>query len=68
MKKIISQINSILSQKTQLKPKDICICGLSGGQDSVLLFIILLHLKNQWNINIQLLHFNHFWQQKNWHL
>lgn len=65
MKKIISQINSILSQKTQLKPKDICICGLSGGQDSVLLFIILLHLKNQWNINIQLLHFNHFWQQKN---
>ena len=65
MKKIISEINNILSQKTQINPKDICICGFSGGQDSVLLLIILLHLKKQWNIKIQLVYFHHFWQQKN---
>jgi tRNA(Ile)-lysidine synthetase-like protein len=65
MKKIIYEINFILSQKTKINPKDNCICGLSGGQDSVLLFIILLHVKKQWNIKIQVLHFHHFWQQKN---
>ena len=67
MKKIISEINSILWQKTKLSPKTICICALSGGQDSVLLFIIFLHLKKQWNIKTQILHFNHFWQQKNFY-
>lgn len=67
MKKLISQINSILWQKTKLTPRDICICTVSGGQDSVLLFIIFLHLKKQWNIKIQLLHFNHFWQKKNFY-
>jgi tRNA(Ile)-lysidine synthetase-like protein len=65
MKKIISEINTILSEKIKINPKDICIYGFSGGQDSVLLFIILLHLKKQWNIKIQLLHFHHFWQKKN---
>ena len=62
---MISEINSIFCQKNKIKPKDICICSFSGGQDSVLLFIILLHLKKQWNIEIQLLHFHHFWQQQN---
>jgi len=65
MKKIISEINKNLLQKTKINPHDICICGFSGGQDSVLLFIILLHLKKQWNIQIQALHFHHFWQEKN---
>ena len=35
MKKIISEINSILWQKTKLTPRNICICALSVGQDSV---------------------------------
>lgn len=65
MKKIISHINNILSEKTILSPKDSCLCGLSGGQDSILLFIILLHLTKQRNLNIQILNFHHFWQQKN---
>lgn len=67
MKKIISEINSILWEKTKLTPRNICICALSGGQDSVLLFIIFLHLKKQWNIKTQILHFNHFWQEKNFY-
>jgi tRNA(Ile)-lysidine synthase TilS/MesJ len=65
MKKIISQINTILLQRIKLKPTEILICAISGGQDSIFLFLILLHLKKQWNINIQLLHFHHFWQEKN---
>lgn len=66
MKKIISEINkSHFLEKNILLVNNSCICGISGGQDSVLLFIILFHLKKQWNLNIKVLHFNHFWQKKN---
>lgn len=65
MKKLISFINSILAKKTNLNPNESWIYGLSGGQDSVLLFLILFHIKKQWNIQMKIVHFHHFWQQKN---
>jgi tRNA(Ile)-lysidine synthase TilS/MesJ len=65
MKKLINQLNTLLSQNTSLNPKEFCIFGISGGQDSIFLFFVFLHLKKQWNINIQFIHFHHFWQKKN---
>lgn len=65
MKKLVYQIHNFLSLNTMLKSKDYCLCSVSGGQDSLLLFLLLLHLQNQWNLKITILHFNHFWQQKN---
>ena len=65
MKKLLYQINTILSQNSSINPKEFCIFGISGGQDSIFLFFIFLHLKKQWNINIQIIHFHHFWQKKN---
>lgn len=65
MKKLVDQIHNFLSKNTTLKSRDYCLCSVSGGQDSLLLFLLLLHIQNQWNIKITILHFNHFWQQKN---
>lgn len=66
MKKFILDVNNTLTKKTLLRPNDKCLCAISGGQDSILLFIILLHLKKQWNIDIRIVHFHHFWQEKNY--
>ena len=65
MKKMISAINNSIFVKKKFFVNNLCLCGISGGQDSVLLFILLLHLKKQWNITIKILHFNHFWHQNN---
>lgn len=65
MKKIVHQINTILEQKTQLSPNKRVLCTLSGGQDSIMLFLVLLYLKQQWNLQIQLIYCQHFWQAKN---
>nr|YP_009106581.1 hypothetical chloroplast RF62 [Dicloster acuatus]AIT95463.1 hypothetical chloroplast RF62 [Dicloster acuatus] len=65
MKKILSEIKNTILYKNIFIVNDIYIYALSGGQDSILLFILLLHLKKQWNLKINILHFNHLWQQKN---
>lgn len=65
MKKMIKAINNCIFVKNKLFVHNLCLCGISGGQDSVLLFILLLHLKKQWNITINILHFHHFWHQNN---
>lgn len=65
MKKILIDFTHFVSNKLLINPNQTSICAISGGQDSVLLFIVLLHLKKQFNINIQLVHFQHFWQPKN---
>lgn len=65
MKKILIDFTHFVSNKLLINPNQTYMCAISGGQDSVLLFIVLLHLKKQFNINIQLVHFQHFWQPKN---
>lgn len=67
MKKIISQFSPLFYTKTIIKPNENIICAVSGGQDSILLFFLLMHLQKQSNTKIQLIHFNHFSQQKNFY-
>lgn len=65
MKKSILDSTYIVHKKTAILPSTQIICALSGGQDSVLLFSILLHLKKIWNLQIIILYCQHFWQVQN---
>ena len=43
------------------------LCSVSGGQDSIMLLWILLHLQKSLKFKLQILHFNHFWQKDNFY-
>ena len=67
MKKSIARISFIVHQNKIFNRSDNLICGVSGGQDSFLLVLILYHLKNTYKLTFTLVYFNHFWQIKNFY-
>jgi tRNA(Ile)-lysidine synthase TilS/MesJ len=68
MKKNISRISFIVHQKQIFNVFDNLICGISGGQDSLLLLLIFYHLKHLYNLELTLIYCNHFWQVKNFYI
>lgn len=68
MKKHISRISFIVHQKQIFNVFDKLICGISGGQDSLLLVLILYHLKHLYNLELTLIYCNHFWHVKNFYI
>jgi len=65
-KKPINLVNQIITKITQInviKKNQIILISLSGGQDSVSIFFILLQLKKQWNWSFGVIYCNHLWQQ-----
>ena len=68
MKKNISRISFIVHQKQIFNVFDNLICGISGGQDSLLLVLILYHLKHLYNFELTLIYCNHFWDIKNFYI
>ena len=46
---LVNQITIKINQINVIKKNQIILISLSGGQDSVSIFFILLHLKKQWN-------------------
>lgn len=65
MKKLITEINTILQDILIIYPRQNLLCTVSSGQDSILLFFVFLHIKNHWNLNLGLVYCNHFWQRRN---
>lgn len=65
MKKILYQINAVFKHKLFLQEKNNILCAVSGGQDSILLVILLLHFEKKYNFNLQILYCHHFWQRTN---
>lgn len=65
MKKILYQIHAVFKHKLFLEEKNNILCAVSGGQDSILLVIILLHFEKKYNFNLQILYCHHFWQRTN---
>lgn len=65
MKKLIVDINTILQENLILSPKETVLCAVSSGQDSILLFLMFLHLKRQWKLHLGLIYCHHFWQRTN---
>lgn len=65
MKKLVTEINTILQENLIIYPTQNLLCTVSSGQDSIFLFFVFLHLKNQWNLNLGLVYCHHFWQKTN---
>lgn len=60
---LVNQITTKINQINVIKKNQIILISLSGGQDSVSIFFILLHLKKQWNWSFGIIYCNHLWQQ-----
>lgn len=67
MKQIISQISFNVHEKNILSPTSNILCTISGGQDSILLLFILVHLKKTLDVNLELIYCHHFWQKLNFY-
>ena len=67
MKRNISRISFIVHQNQLLNVSDNLICGISGGQDSILLLIILYHFKKLYKLELNNIYCNHLWQIKNFY-
>ena len=57
--KINNRIREFCRQKGLFAPGDRIILGLSGGADSVCLFLVLKFLSEEWNLTIFPVHVNH---------
>jgi len=68
MKKHISRISFIVHQNQIFNVFHKLVCGISGGQDSLLLVLILYHLKHLYNLELTLIYCNHFWHVKNFYI
>lgn len=61
----LSKISFIIHKKEILYPETKFVCGISGGQDSMILMVILSHFQKVYNINNNFVYCNHFWGCKN---
>jgi tRNA(Ile)-lysidine synthase len=59
---LINQTHLTLTKQNIVYPTQFILITISGGQDSLCLFFILLQLKKQWKWHFGLLYCNHFWQ------
>ena len=59
---LINQTNRIITNQNIIKPTQFILITISGGQDSLCLFFILLQLKRQWKWHFGIFYSNHFWQ------
>ncbi len=60
---IVNQTNRKLNQSNVVKKNHILLISISGGQDSICAFFMLLQLKKQWKWSFGLIYCNHLWQK-----
>lgn len=60
---LVNKINTILQKNTLIKPNDYILISISGGQDSICVFFLFLHLKRQWKWSFGIIYNNHLWQK-----
>lgn len=61
--RIINSIKNILIRYNLVSPKKSLIIAISGGQDSIVLLIIIFILKTQWIFEINIFSCNHLWER-----
>ena len=59
---LTNQTHLVITKQNLVSPTQFILITISGGQDSLCLFFILLHLKKQWKWQFGILYCNHFWQ------
>lgn len=60
---LVNKINTIFQKNTLIKPNYSILISISGGQDSICVFFIFLHLKRQWKWSFGIIYNNHLWQK-----
>lgn len=60
---LVNKIKILLKNNQILKPNDKILVAFSGGQDSIVLLIILFLIQNEWNTSINLVYCNHLWKE-----
>ena len=56
---MVQKIKSFIQLHNLLQVDDHLIVGVSGGADSVALFFVLLNLKEEWNLTLDVVHIHH---------
>lgn len=59
---LVNKTYVTITKQNLVRPTEFILITVSGGQDSICLFFILLQLKKQWKWNFGILYCNHFWQ------
>ena len=53
------KVMQYIEKQHMLKPADQVVIGLSGGADSVCLLLLLVQLREKWNLTLHAVHINH---------
>lgn len=64
---ILNNINKYIIQANTIKKNQFILISISGGQDSICMFFILLQLKKQWGWTFGIVYCNHLWQQNSFY-
>lgn len=59
---MLNKLRSFVRQQDLISPGDTVICAVSGGADSLALLWAMYLLKEEWNLNLAAVHFNHHLQ------
>lgn len=62
--RVVNKVKQLLLDNNLLQPNQSLIVAISGGQDSIFLFILIFLIKKQWKINFSILYCNHLWDEK----
>nr|YP_009258721.1 tRNA(Ile)-lysidine synthetase [Cylindrocystis brebissonii]ANI25906.1 tRNA(Ile)-lysidine synthetase [Cylindrocystis brebissonii] len=58
---LLYKLNSVLEERRLLKPNEHIFISISGGQDSLSLFLLLHRLSSNWNWKLSIIHCDHKW-------
>ena len=59
---MLSKLRAFVKQQELISPGDHIICAVSGGADSMALLLALYLLKDEWQLQLSAVHFNHHLQ------
>ncbi len=59
---MLSKLRAFVREQNLISPGDTVICAVSGGADSLALLWALYLLKEEWNLELAAVHFNHHLQ------
>lgn len=57
--RMVTKVREFVRQQNMWEENDHIIAGISGGADSVCLFLMLLELKKEWNLKLTAVHVHH---------
>ena len=59
---MLSKLRNFVKEYGLISPGDTVVCAVSGGADSLALLWALYLLKDEWNLDLHAVHFNHHLQ------